>query len=785
MYHKEILEKPARNHKKYLKKIDPYRDKLAICLAVSSIFLAGAAVAQNKTDATLQTEKSEKSKQKIEDLNDVITIYGTRQESNYLTVPQNIDVLTDDDLDDQMIGDMQQLVRYLPSVEVSRQTSGTDPFSTFGGFQIRGVSGNRVQISVDGGRIPERIIDGTRDYLDFNFTRQVDIVHGPGSVLWGADALGGIVALSTIDPEDILVGDQTYGGEADISFDSLDNTLNNSVTGAYQLNDKISFLAGLAYIKANEAEYGKAKANGGLWECPRNISAGATPCNELDPMRKNTYRGLAKAVITPDQDHRIEISADYMKRITDVEYNRILGPQYSAMTGNPTGEVIHDDDRSLDLYRARFALEHDWHVGTAFLDKMKWSFSFAPNAYDRTGTQTKVTSGGDNVIEKDILSYKEKFAELDVQLTSRFDTLGLNHTFTYGFDGDIAWTDYERIDRTYNLSTGVNTESRAGGFNFANATTKRADVYIQDKVSIADGLVEITPGVRYAYYQLDPRPNEDYKSTPGEEPVKVEKGKFIYSLAAQLNVTDEISVYGAFNQGFKMPTAQQLYTSLPGNFFSLLPAPDLRPETVNNYEIGFRGNFDKGFISLTGYHADYTDFIQSFYNIPGTNDYTYRNLSSVKMWGLEAAGAYQITDNLRANASVSWQRGRQKANPTSDTTDYTSPPLKTVMGLSYQIPEYDLTLDTVATVAGAVTRTDTDNRFKPDGYAFFDVFASWDIMDNAQLRFGVKNLFDKRYFQASAAGYNRTASDSVERTNPLELQTGPGRTFEASLKYRF
>jgi hemoglobin/transferrin/lactoferrin receptor protein len=66
-----------------------------------------------------------------------------------------------------------------------------------------------------------------------------------------------------------------------------------------------------------------------------------------------------------------------------------------------------------------------------------------------------------------------------------------------------------------------------------------------------------------------------------------------------------------------------------------------------------------------------------------------------------------------------------------------------------------------------------------------DLGAKWQPTENATLRFGVKNVFDQRYFQANAAGYSVSASDSVARTNPIELQTGAGRTFEFSLNVTF
>ncbi|MEM5527913.1 TonB-dependent hemoglobin/transferrin/lactoferrin family receptor [Gammaproteobacteria bacterium AS21] len=707
-----------------------------------------------------------------------ITIFGDRQGRKPLDVAANITVIGSEELADHAITDMQELVRYEPGIEVLRQTTSTDPFNTFNGFNIRGVGGNRVQMMVDGARLPERIIDGTRDYLDFNFTKQVDIVRGPGSVLWGADALGGIVALETLDPDDILNDRKTSGGEIGTSYNSLDNELSSTVTYAHQVSEQLSLLGGLNYTRANEAEFGNAKADGGIWGCSRNVSSGATPCNELDPTDKDSYRGLAKAVFTPNEQHRFEFTGDYMKRNTDVDFDTTLGLTSS-------GDIINNYDRQLDLYRGHFSVQHEWDIGSQLIDNLKWSLSYSPSGYERTGVESKTNSSSEDIVENDFLSFSEKFIEFDAQATSWVDIGSVGHTFTWGIDGDFTKTDYQRIDSVQNLTLGTTTESRAGGFNFANAETVRADIFVQDQIEFFDGRLEITPGMRYATYSLDPKPDEDYQSVVGSEPVKVTDNAVLYALGADFKLDDTYSVYAAFNEGFKMPTAQQLYTSLPGTFFTLIPAPDLRPETVKNYDIGFRGEFNRGFFSINFFKADYTDFIQSFYNPPGTSDYTYRNLSTVSLHGIEASAAMDIGKNLKADFSVAWQKGTQKVNSTSDTQDYTAPPLKAVIGLDYSIAKYDFTLGATTTLVSAVKHTDSDNDFKPAGYGLLDLSAKWQPTKNSKLRFGIKNVFDKRYFQASAAGYALTASESVANANPIELQTGPARSFELSYNVKF
>ncbi|MDM8165815.1 TonB-dependent hemoglobin/transferrin/lactoferrin family receptor [Roseovarius sp.] len=712
-----------------------------------------------------------------------ITLNTDRAGGQVLDVPANVTVIDDDEIDDRHITDMEELVRNVPGVTAPRQTTGTDPFSTFGGFVIRGVGGNRVAMQVDGSRVPERIIDGTRDYLDFSFTKQAEIVRGPASVLWGADALGGLVALETLDPEDLLQGrDRALNMKG--GFDSFDNGTDVSLTFGQRFTDDLSILVGIKRATANEPELTNARDDGGIYGCFRNIGFGATTCGEFDPMSTESTRTLAKLVWTPGENHRFEFSADITGRETDVRQLSTLGPVTSTITGAPTGEVINQKDRFLDLYRERYAIEHSFTPG-GVMRELRTTFAYTPNGYTRTGFEASTSASGDSIVTRDFLGYSEDFYELDVQATFDFMLGQTEHELIMGFDGDIARTDYERRDIETNLTTGAVTDTRAGGFNFANATTTRADIYVQDQVTFAGGAFELTPGLRFATYKIDPRPDANYMPVPGKEPRKREQERLLASLGAIYRFDDTWSVWGKYGEGFKMPTAQQLYTSLPGAFFNLIPAPNLRPEEVKSYELGLRFEKPLGFFAINGFYAQYDDFIQSFYNPPGTSDYTYRNISKVDIWGIEASGAWQFTDRTGVDVSAAWQKGRQKVSPTAVETPHTLPPLTATVALTHEIPSRNLTLEGVATFAADVQETESPTDFKPDGYALLDLYAKWEVVDNGFIKFGVQNVFDKRYFVPNAATYGMTASTSVANTNPIELQTGPGRTFMVSFDKTF
>ncbi|MDB6177674.1 TonB-dependent hemoglobin/transferrin/lactoferrin family receptor [Paracoccus sp. Z330] len=715
---------------------------------------------------------------------DPITLLADRQGTSTREAPASISVIDGEEIDARGLDDMQELVRYTPGVEVNRQTTATDPFNSFGGFTIRGVGGNRVQMQVDGSRVPERITDGTRDYLDFAFTKQVEIAKGPASVLWGADALGGVVAIETIDPEDLLLG-RDSGGMARTAYDSLND--GSSIAGAFarQFGRDWSVMVGLSQSQSHEAELSNARNDGGIYGCPRNIDFGATPCGELDPSDIAATHLLAKAVWSPDAEHRLELTYERLDRTTEVDYDNALGPVYSSFTGLPTGVINNNYDRELDMYRQRFALEHTWSPQSRWVDEVITTLAITPNGYDRTGEKWSTSALGEQLVTRDYLGYDEDFVELDIQATSRFSTGAANHVVTWGFDGDHTSTDYSRRDVVNNLTTGTTTETRAGGFNFANADTRRADLYVQDQILLMDGALEITPGLRYATYKIDPRPNADYQVVEGAEPRVREDEKLLKSLAALYRFGDGWQVWGHYGEGFKMPTAQQLYTSVPGTFFDLTPAPGLEPEEVQSIEFGVRRETAQGYFAVTAFNADYDNFIQSFYNPPGTSIYTYRNLSELQVWGLEFEGAYEINDRLRLTGAASWQKGDQRASAEAEKTPATLPPLSGTIALSWDTPHEGLTLDLVGVFASSVKYVESEDKYKPAGYGLIDAFAHWQVADNAILNLGIKNLFDKRYFEASAATYSTTASDAVARSNPIELQTGPGRVFTASLDLTF
>lgn len=715
---------------------------------------------------------------------DVITVTATRQETSILDAPASVSVINREEIEEHMTRDVQDLVRYEPGVFVNRQTSGADPFGNLAGFNIRGVGGNRVQIQVDRTRIIERVTDGNRNFVDLPFIAGVEILRGPGSVLWGSDALGGVVAFRTLDPSDLLrTPDKNVVSRLSTSFDSFDRSFVKTGISAFRISPTLEGIVGLSHKSASEGRLRKARADGGYWGCPVP-TARFLPCNKLNPLDVDVWNAFAKFVWTPSADHKFKLTGEYFS--SDSTANQLWN--YGVVSGG----IRNDENVRNQLQtRGRISLEHEWKVGAPWIDDLRWQVSYSPQQRTfTTNNMQTILAGNQPRRTRGHLDYREDFLQADIQAKSSLATGPLFHTLTWGFQGDVTWTDYSKRDVVTNLATGTTTTTIAGGFNFANATTMRYDFYIQDEISLLGDRLKLTPGVRLANYSIDPRVGAGYVSTPGAEPRQINSTRVIPQVGAIYKIDDVYSLYGRYAEGFKMPTAEQLYTSLPGSTFVLVPNPDLKPESVRSYEGGVRGKFAQGWFSFGAFHADYTDFIQSLQNIPGTVNYTSINLSSVRITGIEASAEWRWNERWSSNLSVAYQYATQRTTPNARETAFDNvPPFTAVLGLKHYMPEHRLEAELVATVAAGVNRSSRPTLFRASGYDVLDAYLNWRPIDSVVVRAGVQNIFDRRYF-ANVFGYDKVGSctstgSCVRATNPLELQVAPGRTFKLAAQVEF
>ena len=705
---------------------------------------------------------------------ETMTVTATRQKRAKLAIPETVDVITSKNIDDHQMSTMEDLVRYLPGISVNRQTSGTDPFGNLGGIRIRGMAGNRIQMQVDGARVIESIQDGNRNFIDLANIKAVEVIRGPGSVLWGADAVGGVVAFKTLDPGDLLKG-KSYAVRLSGGYDSLNKQNTKTSMLALELLPNLEGLISFSRRDYQEAKLSKAKANGGIWGCPRGEDA--IRCNKLNPLDAKAENMLTKLVYHND-------TRETKLTFENFRSNSFVKQMYDY--GLQTNGTFNGDYRRTQIQtRKRYAIDDSWTPPVSFIDQIKTMFSYSPQERYLKSYRQQKDKRQNPINTYTTNDYKEKFWQLDLQLNSNVDFFNITHDLTYGFQGDITRSYYR------NESTKNGVKTIGGGFNFANAKTQRADIYLQDEFHFISENLKIKPGLRYATYKIKPNTDSHYAVVKGKEPRDLSSHRLIPQLGILYNITDQYSAYARYAEGFKMPTAQQLYTSLPSVTMNLIPNPKLKPEKVKSYETGIRGDFSEGWFSVGLFKANYSNYIKNFIRV-GPKDYTYKNLSNVNLWGIEASGEWHFAPNWTLNASSSYQYGKKQDSPGDKKTYFNEAmPLQGNIGLKWNVPDFNFDTEVVGTFSKAVShvskdKSSSDEIFKPSGYAIYDAYLNWHPSKNITIRGSVLNIFDRRYFKwPMFSSYYKNAQNNVKVTNPIELQTAPGRTFAVSAVINF
>ena len=184
---------------------------------------------------------------------ETVTVYA-RRIVPVSSVAAMVSVIPREAIERTLVTDVKQLVRYEPGLAVR-----SDPFR-FGTdtISVRGVGGNRVAIEVDGvpasgGFAVGNFADSGRSFVDPAFLERVEVLRGPASSLYGSDAIGGVVAMTTVMPESLLDGGRDFGVRVASGYTGVDDGWNVATLGGARRGET-SALLGYSHREGQEPD---------------------------------------------------------------------------------------------------------------------------------------------------------------------------------------------------------------------------------------------------------------------------------------------------------------------------------------------------------------------------------------------------------------------------------------------------------------------------------------------------------------------------------------------------
>ena len=666
--------------------------------------------------------------------------------------------------------DIRELVRYEPGLTVRN-----DPFR-FGldTISVRGLGGNRVAVEIDGipaagGFAVGSYADSGRAYVDAAFVDRVEVLRGPASSLYGSDAIGGVVAMTTLTPERLLAR-----GEGVSPCAPRRDTIRRTRPGV-----------------RSRWQRARSALRNGCWGTrdARGRKPAPRPTSSPNPADFTNDSALLKvAGDAPGGPLTLTLEAGRVKQWSSVD--AFLGVGRFVNT-----TALEGDD---EMLRYRASLQQSLDAASAAFDSADWSVYWQGTETDQdTYEVRKAVPPRTPPTQLDrTFDFDESTLGFEFTALKSLGSGSLMHDVVYGIEATRSELEELRDGLQTNLTTGATTPTILGETfplrDLPLSTVVEIGAFVQDEMQFADSRWTLVPALRVDYYDLSPQADRIYREdNPSTSPVGVDELSFAPKLGATYRVSDRLGVFVQYAHGFRSPPPEDVNIGLEVPLFNIraIPNPDLQPETSDGFEAGLRLTGTPVALTASVFHTEYSDFIESKVNLgvdpaTGVTLFQSQNVAEARIYGAEldariAAGAWSPgLEGWTGRLAASWTRGDDLVR--DEPLNSIDPP-RLVLSVRYDAPSARWGSELAVTAVEAQRDVDRSRAdlYRTDGYATLDWLANVSLSPRLRLNVGLFNLTDTEYIEwADVRG--RVADDPL-----IPYYTRAGFNASVSLRYDF
>lgn len=608
---------------------------------------------------------------------------------------------------------------------------------------LRGFTGYLTLCTIDGIRLNHSAFrSGPNQYWNTVDPLSIDhyeLVMGPGSVLYGSDAVGGVLNALTAVPPD-------WNGEP-----------------AWERR---------LYYRASAAErshVGRAQVGGRISE--RIGFVGGYSLKSFGDLRGGRQVGT--------QTH-----TGYDERDFDAKVVHLLDE-------DSTFTLVHQTVRQDDAWRThRTVYGIDWQGLARGADKV--------DSYDQARDLSYMryrTGGGDGLVTgMEITLSRHAHGEDRYRVASddttqrqgfRIETWG--GALQLESDGSLGkWVyglDYYRdIADSYSRQYHAGGEWQTVGVQGPiadDATYDLAGLFAQNTLSFFDGGLDVIPGIRGSYAAANANRVED-PATGAPTSFSGDWRSLVGSLRMLAPVAPDRrhAFYGGVSQGFRAPNLSDLTRFDIARTSEIeIPAPNPDPEQYVTYEVGFRSRLER-LVSRIGCY--YTSIDGMIVRTPtgairnGLTEVTKMNSGNGYVQGVEVSETYRFAPQCSLWLAGSWQAGRLDAYPTASAADKQRDHMSRLMpptaqiGARLQTPSEAYWIELVADMAADADKLSAEDRRDTQripaagtpGYAVGTVRAGMRVAGRLALTLAVENVSNEDY-RIHGSGVNEAGRNAI------------------------
>lgn len=660
---------------------------------------------------------------------DLVTVVAHRQPRQMSEVAGTVTVIGEDRLSRDMVFDVADLVRYEPGVQIDH---GSTRFG-FGGFRIRGVGGNRTAMVVDNVPVSDQFDIGAfantgRGLIELGLAQRVEILRGPASTLYGSKALGGVVAIRTLDADDLITTGE-HGSRISLRGASDSDRLRLTAATAFERGNFSLLIAGAA-LKGSELD-----------------PAGRSSSTALDRLDLDQQSVLLRGGMETSAG-RLRLTLDGSHESRDADLQAVLGHGRQVFSEALLGDDRRDGWRLLvdqELAPLGGISRGHWRSWWQHSETRQETLDLRPNAPQPVDVFRR-------------FEFEQQGFGLGADLESDLVMAGRSHRLGYGFEYSDSRVTSQRDGTETDRTTGAVSKVILGEAfplrDFPRSNIRELGLYVHDEIHLWQGGPMLSPGIRWEYYDLSLRNDSLFEASfPELETTDLRVHSWLPRLGLLWPMGSNMEFFAQYARGLRAPPFSDVNIGLEYIQYRVrsLSNPDLKPERGRTVEAGLRWRGHEATLELALFRNEYRDFIQTraplgFDPVSGFNLFQSINRDRVRIEGMELRAHQELGAGLHLGLNAEWARGKDLLN--GQALPDVSPPTAMVE-LGWESSDMKLDSRLIATAARG-QRSLVDNAgeelFSAPGYMTLDLLTRWRPNQEFELSAGLFNLGNRQYW---------------------------------------
>ena len=625
-----------------------------------------------------------------------------------------------------------------------------------GSPMIRGFATNRLLYAIDGVRMNTAIFRGGNIQnvisLDPFAIEKSEVLFGPSSVIYGSDAIGGVMSFQTLTPQFTTEEKPFVTGSAFTRYSSA----NNEKTGHFDVNVGWKKWASVTSISSNDFGDLKMGSHGPdeylrPFYVQRQNGVDVVVTNDDPLVQKPTAYSqinlMQKVRFQPNEKwdfqygfHFSETSS-YSRYDRHIRYNSSGLPRYGEFDYGPQKWIMNNLSIS-NMQATKLYDELSIRMAHQFFEESRISRNMNnPNRATRI----------------------EKVNAISVNADFTKKTSAKNAVF-YGVELVTNDVNSEGIDE--NIVTGI---SQTGPARYPQAKWNSYGIYINDQYKFSEKML-LQAGLRYNQFVLDADFDTTFYPFPFTE-AKINDGALTGSLGLVYRPTAKWVISSNVATAFRSPNVDDLgkvFDSEPGSV--VVPNPDLKAEYAYNVDLNVAKLFGKNVkVDVSTYYTLLENaMVRRDFTLNGATEIIYdgelsnvqaiQNAANAKVYGIQAGIEVKSATGFYFHGDLNFQKGEEELDNGEKSPSRHAAPFFGIGRLGYANSKLDLQLNAQFSDAVSYDNLAEEEKGKPEIYAIdsngnpyspswytLNLKSMYKLTENFTVTAGLENITDQRY----------------------------------------